>query len=292
MAIVAPAKRLASPDLQQAISVVESWGLRVAVGRHTLTEDHAYLAATDDKRLADLQAAIDNPEVSAIFCVRGGYGVTRILDRLNLDPITVHPKWIVGFSDITALLVSLYGHGIKSIHGSMPVHFSKSDWQPSVNQLRNVLFEGPASISAQVQPQNRFGTGIGNLAGGNLSILADSLGTASAIRSQGTLLVLEEIDEDLYRLDRMLTHLKRAGVFDDLAGLAIGHLTDLRDTSDYREPFERMLMDKIQNTRYPVGFGFPIGHENPNLAWIVGQETVLKVSEQGATLTPVITQVA
>lgn len=287
VAIVAPAKKLSAPELDAAIAVVQSWGLVVTAGKHVHTQDHSYLSARDEKRLADLQGAIDDPDVRAIFCVRGGYGSTRIIDQLDLTALRESPKWLVGFSDITAMLLMACNFGVLSIHGTMPVHFGKESWRASTDNLRKTLFEGMSQMSAPPAAANRTGSGKGKLVGGNLSIIDDSLGTTSEIVTRGCILMLEEIDEDLYRLDRMLTHLKRTGKFDHLAGLAIGHTTDLRDTSDYREHFESMVMEKVRTYSYPVGWGLPFGHEDPNHAWVVGKHARIDVGVTGTLLEPV-----
>jgi muramoyltetrapeptide carboxypeptidase len=288
VAIIAPAKKLSPVELDAAAAVVKSWGLQVKLGRHVYTKDHSYLSASDDKRLADLQEAIDDREISAILCVRGGYGSTRIIDNVDFTNLRLSPKWLVGFSDITALLLAAYNFGVSSIHGTMPVQFGKENWKPSVENLRNTLFEGMGVLSAPPVPTNRFGSGSGKLIGGNLSIIADSLGTTSEIVTAGCILLLEEIDEDLYRLDRMLTHLKRTGKFDHLAGLAIGHISDLRDTSDFREGFESMVADKIGNSSHPVGWGLPFGHENPNNGWVMGQQSLMTTNNLGTTIEPIL----
>lgn len=286
VAIVATGKKISRDDLAAAITVVESWGLRAITGEHIVTDDHPYLAATDDKRKADLQAAIDDPRVRAVLCARGGYGTTRILDGIDLHGLSKAPKWIAGFSDVTSLLLAVFRNGVKCLHGSMPVLLGNARWKASTDSLRNILFEGPHEIMAAAHPANRQGSGSGMLVGGNLSIIADSLGTSCEPDTTGAILVLEEIDEDLYRLDRMLTHLRRAGKFDHLAGLVIGHITDLRDTSGFVDTFEVMLHDKVHDRSYPVAFGLPTGHENPNLSWVVGQQTMLHVGNEGTILKP------
>lgn len=286
VAIVAPAKKLSIANIEIAVNVVKSWGLEVELGRHVHTEDHSYLSATDEKRLEDLQHAIDDDEVRAIFCMRGGYGSTRIIDQVDFTNLRQSPKWLVGYSDITALLLAGYNVGVACIHGTMPVHFSNENWKPSVENIRRTLFGGMVDMQAPAHVSNRFGSGEGVLIGGNLSIIADSIGTTSEIVTSGCILLLEEIDEDLYRLDRMLTHLKRTGKFDNLAGLVIGHLSDLRDTSNFQEGFESMLKDKVKNTSYPVGWGLPFGHENLNHAFVLGQKAQVVVDSRGTTLTP------
>ncbi|HTF22249.1 MAG TPA: LD-carboxypeptidase [Chryseolinea sp.] len=287
VALVAPAKKLRMAEIDAAVEVVKSWGLRVVTGRHIHTDDHDYLSASDARRQMDLQEAFDDPEIRAIFCARGGYGCTRIIDSIDFTNLRSSPKWIVGFSDITALLLAAYNNGVMCLHGTMPVQFVKENWKPSTENLRQTLFEGMREITAPGVVSNQPGSCRGVLVGGNLSIIADSLGTCSEINTRGCILMLEEIDEDLYRLDRMLTHLRRTGKFDELAGLAIGHISDLRDTSGFQENFESMLQDKLRGATYPIAWGLPFGHENPNVAWIVGQYAKMMVDAGGTVLSPI-----
>jgi muramoyltetrapeptide carboxypeptidase len=288
VAIIAPAKKLSPGELDAAVAVVTSWGLKVKLGRHVHTNDHNYLSATNARRLADLQEAIDDPEIRAILCVRGGYGSTRIIDDVDFTNLRLTPKWLVGFSDITAVLLAAYNFGVSSIHGTMPVQFGKENWKLSTENLRKTLFQGMDSMTAPPTTANRLGSSSGKLIGGNISIIADSLGTSSEIVTSGCILLLEEIDEDLYRLDRMLTHLKRTGKFNHLAGLAFGHMSELRDTSDFREGFESMVFDKIGNSSYPVGWGLPFGHESPNIGWVMGQQSLMTTNASGTTIQPIL----
>ncbi|HEY5692185.1 MAG TPA: LD-carboxypeptidase [Cyclobacteriaceae bacterium] len=284
--IVVPARKADEQLLRKGCEVIESWGLRVQFGAHCFHNDNTYLAATDSERLMDFQSMIDNPEIDAIFCARGGYGTTRILDQLNFESFVAKPKWIVGFSDITALHIKLHQLGIESIHGSMPTQFSNSAYSDSVDSLKKMLFS-PAqnAITVQAAKPNRIGSVKGNVIGGNLSLIVDSLGTSTEINTSGKILVVEEVDERLYKIDRMFTQLKRAGKLTDLAGLIVGHFTDLGDTElPFGQLYEDIILDKISAQSFPVAFGFPIGHQAPNLAWRHGAVASLNVSLEGALL--------
>jgi muramoyltetrapeptide carboxypeptidase len=283
IAIVAPARKVKSSELEAAVKILKSWGLEVVLPPHLQDDVHGYLAARDANRLSDLQTCIDDPSISAIISARGGYGITRILDDVSLQSLKDNPKWLIGFSDITALHLKLFKEKIMSIHGTMALFFSRKEAEHSVDTLKKILFGNEVSIHAHNNSFNRIGNAEGLLIGGNLSLINDSLGTSSEVDTDGAILVLEEIDEFYYRLDRMLTQLKRAGKLRSLKGLVIGHMTDLKESElPFGEGIERIVMDKVGGYNYPVAFNFPSGHENPNEAWIVGETVSLKVDANGA----------
>ncbi|HYC84281.1 MAG TPA: LD-carboxypeptidase [Chryseosolibacter sp.] len=279
--IVAPSRKVQPADIEPAIKIFRSWGLEVVTGKNIHSHAHPYLAGTDSQRLHDLQEAINDPSVKAIVSARGGYGSTRIIDLLDMDQLIRQPKWIVGFSDITALHLKLVRHGIMSIHGIMPILFSKDRASESIESLRRVLFEGHFTIASPGHDANRVGLAHGRVIGGNISLILDSLGTASELDPSGKILIIEEIDEYRYRLDRMMTQLRRAGKLEKLAGLVVGHMTDIKDPEPpFGDSVEEIILHAVREYSYPVAFGFPSGHEQPNLAWIQGELAVLAVSEE------------
>lgn len=283
--IVAPARRIQSIDLEKSIQVFSSWGLEVVLGKHIYSNSHSYLSGTDDERLADFQSMINDKNVKAIVSGRGGYGSTRILDDLDFSPLQKHPKWIVGFSDITAVHLKLLKEGLQSLHATMPLLFSKSDSTPSIESLRTVLFEGKCKIESQPSDYNRLGTAVGQVVGGNLSLIADSLGTPTELETTERILFIEEIDEPRYKLDRMMTQLRRAGKLKDLSALIVGHMTDIRDINPtFGDSIEEIVLNAVKDFSYPVAFRFPSGHENPNMAWIHGGLASLVISEKGTSL--------
>lgn len=286
MGIVVPARKVDEQLLRKGCEIIESWELNVKFGAHCFHNDNTYLAATDSERLMDFQSMIDNPEINAIFCARGGYGTTRILDQLNFESFITKPKLIVGFSDITSLHIKLHQMGIESIHGSMPTQFSNSVYSDSVASLKKLLFDPDHTvITVPAAQHNRLGIGKGNVIGGNLSLIVDSLGTSTEIETRGKILVVEEVDERLYKIDRMFTQLKRAGKLTDLAGLIVGYFSDLSDTElPFGQLYEEIILDKVSTQSFPVAFGFPIGHQAPNLAWRHGAVASLHVSQKGAVL--------
>ncbi len=285
VAIVAPARKAHEDSLRDAVSLLSSWGLTVKKGKYVETNEHAYLAASDEHRLRDLQDALDDDRVRAIVCFRGGYGTTRIVDQLDFSSFQKNPKWIVGFSDITALHLKLQKLSVQSIHATMPVLFNRADATPSVESLRRVLFGELPAIVFDGNRYNRDGLVSGEVVGGNLSLLTDSLGTSTEVNTDNKILVIEEVDEYLYKLDRMLMHLKRAGKLSNILGMVVGHLTDVRDSElSFGETAQQIILHHAP-AGIPVSFGFPSGHENPNLAWISGGFASLRVSQEQASLT-------
>ena len=284
--IVAPAGKIKRESLDVAIEILKSWGLQVKTGEHLFSNAHGYFSGADEERLEDFQTMLNDPKVSAIMCARGGYGTTRIIDQLNFKEFLKNPKWIIGFSDVTALHLKLHQLGLESIHSVMPIQFPKPEHNESVESLRRTLFGEPIQLNANSSMFNRIGTASGQVIGGNLTLLADSLGTATDINTSGKILVIEEVDEYRYRLDRMLTHLKRANKLSGLAGLVIGHMTDIHDTEiGFGQTVEEIVLDKVKEHTYPVAFNFPTGHEAPNLAWRHGAVGHLKVDKEQSQLT-------
>jgi muramoyltetrapeptide carboxypeptidase len=283
--IVAPGRKVHPQELHTAQNVFESWGLQVQLGKHVFTNHHAYLAATDAERLEDLQYMMDHEGVHAIVAARGGYGITRILDQLDFSAFLRRPKWVVGFSDLTALHLKLAQVGVQSIHGTMPILFDAADAESSVQSLHNLLTDGTTVLTTGPNKNNRMGTTSGYLIGGNLSLVVDSLGTSSEIETEGKILLLEEVDEYHYKVDRMLVQLKRAGKLDHLAGLVIGHFTDIKDPAlPFGESVDALISHHVKPYSYPVAFGFAVGHQQPNLAWRQGEQVTLRVQPTGSRL--------
>lgn len=287
VAIVAPGRKIEAEHVEFARHLLQSWGLHVVVAKNFFNESHSYLAGSDDERAEDLQLVLDDPNVKGIVCARGGYGTTRIVDRLDFSVFLRDPKWIVGFSDITALHLRLLKLGVKSIHGTMPILFSKADAKPSIDSLRTILFKGSVPLEVTPSKFNRKGISQGVLMGGNLSLIVDSLGTPTEPDFNGKILIIEEVDEYRYKMDRMLTQLRRSGKLALLSGLAVGHLTSMHETDPgFARQLEEVVLSSVRDYDYPVGFGFPVGHENPNLAWVHGSSGSLQVTDTGVSLAP------
>jgi len=285
--IAAPGRKVSSPDVDASRRIFESWGMEVIFPANLHSQSHSYLAGSDKERIADFQNLIDDPHLKAIVCARGGYGTTRILDNLDFSSLTKNPKWIIGFSDVTALHLKLFKLGIKSIHGTMPILFSKPESISSIESLRGTLMNESVGISAIANKNNRTGKVTAQIIGGNLSLIVDSIGTTGDPDTNGKILVIEEIDEYTYKVDRMLMHLKRSGKLDNLAGLIVGHMTDLKELElSFGETIEEIILSKVPDSHYPVAFNYPIGHENPNLSWVHGSVMNLIVTESGSELLP------
>lgn len=283
--IVASGRKVRREEVEAAINIISSWGLRVELAPNLFSDDHGYLAGQDESRLSDFQGMIDNTEISAIVCARGGYGTTRIIDRLNLQSLLANPKWIAGFSDVTTLHLKLNKLGIESVHSTMALFFSKENAASSVSSLREVLFGKQFTLIGPANSRNKSGSSIAEVVGGNLSLLVDSLSTSSDADFNGKILIVEEIDEYLYKVDRMFTHLLRAGKLSNLRGLVCGYFSDMKDTNPgFGETVEEIILNKVKKFGYPVAFNLPIGHENPNIAWISGSTMKLDVGDSGSSL--------
>lgn len=282
--LVAPAKIVSRETVKPAVEILKSWGLKVVKGKNLLARNFQF-AGTDAQRTADLQQMLDDDTVEAVFCFRGGYGTTRIIDNLDFSRFLAQPKWIVGYSDITALHLHLHRMGVESLHATMPMLFAR-DSERSVSGLREILFSGKDDFKISLQGRGgRAGQATGQAIGGNLSLIATCLGTASEADFSGKILFLEDIGEYLYHIDRMMIQLKRAGKLENLAGLVVGHFTAMQDNAaPFGQTAEEIILEAVRGYGYPVGFGFPIGHETENLPIPCGRLLKLKVSRNKAEL--------
>ena len=284
VALVATARKISAAEVALAVQTLQGWQLEVVLGESIGAASHQF-AGPDELRCRDLQGQLDDPDIHGILCARGGYGTARILDELDFTAFAQSPKWVAGFSDITALHCHLLRLGYQSIHGAMPVLFGQAGGAAAVASLQAALWGQPLPLAAPAHPLNRFGTASGELVGGNLSLLHTLTGTASQVSFAGRILFLEDLDEYLYHLDRMLLHLHRSGQLTGLAGLAVGHFSQMRDNA---VPFGQTAYEIIDHyaSRYhfPVGYGLPIGHEPANEAVVVGRVATLAVGPGGTRL--------
>lgn len=290
--IVAPARKLRErADTARVRERFESWGLHVKYGRHFADREQPYFAGTDLQRAADLQAMIDDPGVKAIVCYQGGYGSVRLLPLLDLTVLRTHPKWIVGFSDITMLHMALGRLGVESIHATMPGKFRfDAEESPeaivSDESLRSALFGLWTCIDTPPHPLNRPGTARGRLAGGNLALLCAALGTPEEPDFDTPIvLFIEEVGEQMYRLDRMLQQLERHGVLAKCRAILAGHFTDMQGQRHFgiRDPYE-LIAAYARPLGIPVVFGVPSGHEDPNVALYMGREVAVAADDSGARI--------
>ena len=282
VAIVCPARKASHEELAAAVAVLESWGLRVVLGESTNVEHHQF-GGDDELRRRDVQQQLDNPEIRAILSARGGYGTTRIIDSLDFSRFPQNPKWVAGFSDITALNCHLLALGHQSIHGVMPLLFNQPGGEESLESLRRALFGEPITYTVAPHQLNRLGTATGELIGGNLSLLQTLTGTASDVSTAGHILFIEDIDEYLYAIDRMMVHLDRTGKLRHLAGLLVGHFTNPQDnTVPYGQTPNEIIQHYANKYDFPVAHNFPVGHEAQNMALICGREARMTVNDSGA----------
>jgi muramoyltetrapeptide carboxypeptidase len=283
--MVAPARKISPAQLDGALIVLESWGLTPKLAKNIFSPNHSYLAGTDAERREDFQRMVNDPGVKAIFCARGGYGSTRIIEEIDFSPMRKNPKWVVGFSDVTAFHLKLLSLGIASVHATMPIFFGQEEAQSSVDSIRKILFSGTCGITFPAEPFNRVGSCSGEVAGGNLSLIVDSLNTDSEPDTDNRILVVEEVDEYFYKLDRMFTQLRRSGELKKLAGLVVGHMTDIKNSDlAFGETVFDIVNHAVRDYSYPVAFSFPSGHRNPNEAWIEGGHAQLEVGLTNVSL--------
>ncbi len=282
--VISPSRKIFSEQMEASWEIFRSWGLDAREGISLWAED-GYFAGTDEQRLEEWRQAIADPSVKAIFCARGGYGLTRIIDKIDLDILRRNPKWIIGFSDITAMHLALDHADVASIHGLMPAQFGYEGVDASLKSLHDFLFKGKLHYQVTADRNNRPGRVTAPVIGGNLSLLAESLGTKTEIHTDGRILFIEEIDEYLYKIDRMMNQLRRAGKFDYLKGVIIGDFSDMKDTQiPYGKSVEDLLMNYFDGN-YPIAFRFPMGHENENLTLPLGLPLTLDVTESMSVLT-------
>lgn len=279
IAIVAPAKAIEAMHVEYAKSLFESRGYRVQVGVNCLGNHH-YFSGTDIERASDLQNALDNPEVKAIICARGGYGCVRILDHLQWAGFIREPKWLVGFSDVTVLHQHIGILELPSIHASMPLNF-KENTTEAINSLFDVIEGKQLNYDIAANSHNKQGEATGKLVGGNLSILYSLLGTDDCIDYTDSILFIEDLAEQLYHIDRMFFAFAKAGIFDKIKGLIVGGMTDLKDTAvPFGQDIYELILSHFTYRNIPIVFDFPAGHIDDNRALVIGGDAQLVVGER------------
>ncbi len=287
MAIVPTARAISRAELQAGMELARGWGLNVKLGMG-VGRKHFQQAGTMAERAADLCEAVADPKVKAIWCARGGYGTVHLLGHVDLAQLRAHPKWIVGFSDVTVLHSALNHVGVASLHAQMPFNV-QGKTAACTGSLQQALFgQWPMELATPVpHPLNRQGTAVGELVGGNLSILYSMRGTPYDLDPRGKILFLEDLDELLYHVDRMVMNLKLGGWFDQLAGLVVGGMSDMHDKNP-DDPFgqsaEEILDRALGDAPFPVCFGFPAGHMADNRCLAMGTKAKLSVTLAGAAL--------
>ena len=284
VAITCPAKKLPR-DILDAVKLLESWGLNVVLGETVKASWHQF-AGTDELRTSDMQRFLDDPNIKAIFAARGGYGTIRIIDRIDFSKFKKHPKWIIGFSDITVLHSHIQAvYKTESIHGQMPLTIPDGSIV-SLETLRKALFNEALDYKYTSAIKNKSGEANAVLIGGNLTLLVMMAGSVSEQDYSGKILFLEDVGEYLYSLDRMMWNLKRSGKLTNLKGLIVGSFTEMKDNDiPFGQTAEQIIMEHVKEFDYPVCFNFPAGHINDNRALIFGRKVNMLVDEQNVSLT-------
>ncbi len=285
--IIAPARKISTAETAGAIDCYKSWGLEVVEGEN-LYSTYNQFAGNDVQRRHDLLACINDPDIKAIACARGGYGTIRLLDANDSELFRKNPKWIIGYSDITALHGFLYRQcNIQSIHGTMPVNITPENvLNPAAQTLKNILFGNKPEYQFKGHKYNKSGTATGRMVGGNLSMLYSMNGTSFFPSPEKNILILEDLDEYLYHIDRMMMNLKLNGTLGAISGLVIGGMTDMRDNAvPFGEDAETIIHRIMQTYDIPVAFNFPAGHRENNQAFIHGAEVRLEVKSDESVLT-------
>lgn len=285
--IVCPAGFMPAENVQACIRVLGEWGYTVKTGKTVGGDSATYFSGTDEERLADLQQMLDDREVKAVLCARGGYGTGRIIEAIRFKKFRKQPKWIIGYSDITVLHSHLYSnYKIASLHAPMAGAFNEGgEHNEFVQSLKKALEGNKADYTCEPHPFNRAGNAEGDLVGGNLALLAHLCGTGSDIKTGGRILFIEDVGEYLYNIDRMMYQLKRNGKFSKLAGLIVGGFTE---TKDNERPFGQtayeIIRDCIKEYDFPVCFDFQVSHSDRNYALKVGVRHQLKVGKNRVSL--------
>lgn len=283
IAIVAPAKAIEAQLVLDAKAFFESHGYCVVLGEHCLGTYH-YFSGTDAQRAEDFQKAIDNPEIKAIVCARGGYGCIRILDRINWAGMLRDPKWIIGFSDVTVFHQRMQKFELKSIHATMPLNFAENT-TIAMDSMLDALQGKQTEIQIPSHHYNKRGQAAGKLIGGNFSILYSMLGTDDQPEYANTILFIEDLAEQLYHLDRMFYAFAKAGILNRINGLIVGGMTDMKDTaSTIGMTLHEIILSHFEYRKIPIVFDFPAGHIADNRALLFGTIVELEVNELAVNL--------
>jgi muramoyltetrapeptide carboxypeptidase len=273
--IVAPARKVSMEEMLPAIEILTNWGLEVVLGKNLFCEENQF-SGSDEQRAEDLQTMLNDSSIKAIISARGGYGTLRIIDKIDFSKFIQQPKWIVGYSDITVLHSHIQTLGVATIHATMPINFTKNT--EATESLRKALFGEPIIYKTPTHRLNKNTENSieGEIIGGNLSLLYALAASSSDIDTTGKILFIEDLDEYLYHIDRMMLNLKRSGKLTDLKALVVGGMTDMKDNAiPFGKTAEEIILDAVKEYNYPVYFGFPAGHIDRNLALYFGKEIKL-----------------
>ncbi len=283
VAIVSTARKNPVDNLKPTIDLLHSWGLEVVIGK-TIGLEQNQLAGSDEERAADFQTQMDNPNIKAIWCVRGGYGTVRMIDLLDFTKFKQNPKWVIGFSDVTVLHNHLNTMGYKSIHGIMPISVPRAT-PAAIESLRVSLFGEKLSYEIAPDSKNKLGKATGEIVGGNLSILYSLFGSPSAIDCRDKILFIEDLDEYLYHVDRMMLNLKRNGCLESIKGILVGAMSSMKDNDiPWGKNALEIIEDVTKNYNIPIVYNFPAGHIHDNRALILGNTVTIDVNATKTTV--------
>ncbi len=278
--LVCPAGFMPLEKVQTAIDTLQQWGFTVKIGITIGGGSKNYFSESDEERLNDLQEMMDDKNIKAIMCARGGYGTGRIIDKLIFKKFKKNPKWIIGFSDITVLHSHLFSnYKIASLHAPMAAAFNDEEYKNEYVQILYMALVGTeANYKCEAHEFNNTGVAKGRLIGGNLALLAHLIGTASDINTKNKILFIEDVGEYIYNVDRMMYQLKRSGKLKKLSGLIVGKFSDMKDTErPFGQTAEEVIRDAVKEYDYPVCFNFPVSHEKENYALKIGVKYTLTV---------------
>jgi len=285
VSIISPAGIIDPQIVQRGAELLRQQGFRVEIGHHAF-DSAGIFAGSDSDRATDLQKALDDKSVKAIFFSRGGYGSMRTHHQINWSSFFKRPKWLVGFSDITVFHAYLSRHNIASMHGVMTAWFEKNgELTDSFLQMMDLLKGKAAAYKLDPNSLNRLGNATGILTGGNLSIIQSLRGTPLDILPKGKILFIEDIGEYHYHIDRMMQNLKAGRILEQLSGLIVGYFTDMKDgDTPFGKTAYEVIKEAVAPYKYPVVFGFPSGHELPNYPLLMGSKISLNVFEDQVTI--------
>lgn len=275
--IVSPSGAIQPGFIDGATKLLSSWGLKVTEGKYARTE-YGRFSGTKDERVADLQQALDDPNVKAILCSRGGYGLAQIIDKIDFTSFAKSPKWLIGFSDITILHNAITALGIASMHGIMTKYLTElPEESDQITSFKNLLFGTPSNFSIKPEAENRLGQAEGKLIGGNLSVMMGMRSTPFDLDFHNNILFIEDVGEKPYQIDRMMQSLRLSGVLKQISGLVVGQFSDYDEDPLMMQSVAEIILAAVSEYDYPVCFNFPAGHVDYNLSLILGEQAELFV---------------
>ena len=282
--IISPSGSIDPEYIDGAKNILTGWGFKVTEGQYARSE-YGRFAGTPEQRAADLQQALDDTDVKAIMCSRGGYGAAQIIDRIDFTGFIKSPKWLIGFSDITILHNAISNMGIASIHGIMAKQLTELPVESEqVKNLRNILTGNLPTYTIPGEEYNRIGQAQGKLTGGNLSVLMGLRGSQYDLTYKNAILFIEDIGEKPYQIDRMIQNLRFSGVLKQLSGLVLGQFSDCDEDPLMMQSISGLIFDAVKDYDYPVGFNFPAGHVDNNFPIIIGANVTLRVTKNSTEL--------